>query len=62
MLPPMEISLDTLKRMSRLAGFDWSDAELEPIRPAVERLLEALERLDALPLGDVEPTTQYRVI
>jgi len=23
----MEISLDTLKRMSRLAGFDWSDAE-----------------------------------
>src|SRR5256886_12921891 len=37
MLPPMEISLDTLKRMSRLAGFDWSDAELQAIRPAGTR-------------------------
>ena len=62
MLARMEISVETLKRTAALGGFDWSDAELEPIRPAVERLLEALERLEALPLGDVEPTTQYRVI
>src|SRR2546428_11013039 len=42
MLPPMEISLDTLKRMSRLAGFDWSDAALEAIRPAGTRTLQLL--------------------
>ena len=48
--------------MAGLAGFAWTDADLEPIRPAVERLLEALERLESLPLGEIEPTTQYRVL
>lgn len=62
MLPPMEVNLDTMRRVTRLAGFEWSDAELEAIRPAVERTLELLARLEALPLGDVEPATQYRVI
>ena len=58
----MEISLDTLKRMSRLAGFDWSDTELEAIRPAVTRTLDLLAGLEQVPLANVEPTTQYRVL
>ncbi|HYS18913.1 MAG TPA: hypothetical protein VET45_18470 [Candidatus Binatia bacterium] len=58
----MEIGVETLKRMAVLSGFVWTDAELEPIRPALERLLEALERLESLPLGQIEPTTQYRVL
>ena len=62
MLARMEISVDLLKRAAALAGFDWSEAELEPIRPAVARLLEGLERLDQADLGDVEPTTQFRVL
>ena len=62
MLARMEISVEMLKRTAALAGFDWSEAELEPTRPAVERLLEALARLEQVPLGDIEPTTQYRVI
>ncbi len=62
MLARMEISVAMLKRTAALAGFDWSESELEPIRPAVERLLEALARLEQVPLGDIEPTTQYRVI
>ncbi len=62
MLPPMEINLDTLRRITRLAGFDWTDAELDAIRPVVERTLEMLGRLEALPLGEVEPVTQYRVL
>src|SRR5262245_32208445 len=62
MLAPMEIDVDAMKRMAAAAGFTWSDAELEPLRPAVARLLEALARLDSLPLGDLEPTTQYRVL
>ena len=44
-----------MKRMAAAGGFAWTDAELEPIRPAVERL-------ESLPLEDLEPTTQYRVL
>lgn len=62
MLPPMEISLDTLKRLTRLAGFDWADAELEAIRPTLERSVDLLARLETLPLAEVEPATQYRVL
>lgn len=62
MLPPMEINLDTLRRVTRLAGFDWTDAELDAMRPLVERALDMLARLEALPLGEVEPATQYRVL
>jgi len=62
MLPPMEIDLDTLRRMTRLSGFDWSDAELEAVRPALARALELLARLETMPLREVEPATQYRVI
>jgi hypothetical protein len=62
MLAPMEIGVTTMQRMAAAAGFAWSDAELEAIRPAVERLLESLARLERVPLGAVEPTTQYRVL
>lgn len=62
MLRPMEISLDTLKRLTRLGGFDWTDAELEAIRPTLERALDLLARLEALPLAEVEPAMQYRVL
>jgi Asp-tRNA(Asn)/Glu-tRNA(Gln) amidotransferase C subunit len=58
----MEIDLDTLRRMTRLSGFDWSDAELEAVRPALARALELLARLETMPLREIEPATQYRVI
>jgi Asp-tRNA(Asn)/Glu-tRNA(Gln) amidotransferase C subunit len=54
--------VETLRRAARLAGFEFSVSDLEPLRPAIERALEALERLQRLPLGAVEPVTQYRVI
>jgi len=58
----MEIRLETLKSLSQLAGFDWGDAELEAVRPAVARTLDLLASLETLPLASVEPTTQYRVL
>jgi hypothetical protein len=61
MLARMEIGVEGMKRTAAAAGFAWTDAELEPIRPAVERLLDALARLESMPLGELEPTTQYRV-
>jgi Asp-tRNA(Asn)/Glu-tRNA(Gln) amidotransferase C subunit len=56
------IDLDTLRHGARLAGFDWTDAELEEIRPQVEATLRLLRALEAVPLGDTEPTTQYRTV
>lgn len=56
------IDLDTLRHGARLAGFAWTDAELEELRPLVEATLRLLRALDAVPLGDAEPTTQYRTV
>src|SRR2546427_8110723 len=61
MLAPMEIGVETLRRMAALGGVVWTDADLESIPPAVERLLEMPERLESVPIGDLEPTTQYRM-
>ena len=56
------VDVETLQRAARLAGFDFAASDLEPLRPAIERALQALERLEALPLASVEPVTQYRVV
>jgi Asp-tRNA(Asn)/Glu-tRNA(Gln) amidotransferase C subunit len=56
------IDLDTLKAAARLAGFDFAAADLQAMAPAVERALQVLERLEALPLADVEPVMQFRVV
>jgi hypothetical protein len=55
------LDLAALRSAARLAGFDWTDAELEAIRPMVEASLRLLAGLEHLPLDDVEPTTQYRM-
>jgi hypothetical protein len=54
--------LDALRAAARLAGFEWTDAELEAIRPMVEASLRLLAGLEELPLAEVEPTTQYRIL
>ncbi|HET7343920.1 MAG TPA: hypothetical protein VFL90_20825 [Methylomirabilota bacterium] len=55
------IDLDTLRRGARLAGFEWTDAELEEIRSQVEGALRLLRALEAIPLREgLEPTTYYR--
>ena len=56
------VDLESLRHAARLAGFDFAASDLEPLRPAVLRALQALERLEALPLASVEPVTQYRVV
>ena len=54
--------VETLRRAAHLLGFDLSVADLEPIRPGIERALDALAKLEALPVADVEPASQFRVI
>ena len=55
------LDLAALRGAARLAGFDWTDAELEALRPVVEASLRLLAGLEHLPLDEVEPTTQYRL-
>ena len=56
------LSLEVMRGMAALEGFSWSDEELEAIRPAVERLQAGLDVLASLPLGEVEPGGQFRMI
>ena len=56
-----EVTVDSLRTLARLHGFDWTDAELEALRPAAGAALAMLEKLRALPLGSADPTVQYRV-
>lgn len=58
----MTIPLDDLTRVARLAGFEWTEADLAPIRPVLERALEALAGLERLGPGAPEPTTMYRIL
>ena len=56
------VDIETLQHAAHLAGFDFTASDLEPIQLAVARALQALERLEALPLAGVEPVTQFRVV
>lgn len=56
------ITVDDLTRAARLAGFEWSTADLAPLAPAVERALQSLARLERLGSGAPEPTTIYRIL
>ncbi len=62
-LPRMTtLDRDALAQWARLAGFEWGAAELEAIAGPLARALESLGRLEQLPLRDVEPLTQYRML
>jgi Asp-tRNA(Asn)/Glu-tRNA(Gln) amidotransferase C subunit len=56
------LDVETLRRTAQLAGFELSPTDLEPIRPAIERALEALAQLEELPLADVEPGSRFGVV
>ena len=56
------LTVDTLRVLARLHGFDWTDAELEATRPAAEAALRVLETLRALEFGSDDPATQYRML
>ena len=62
MLPLMNIDVATLRTAARLAGFEFTDVELEALRPGLERALELLARLEHLPVSSIDPATQYRML
>lgn len=56
------IDLDTLRSGARLAGFAWTDAELDEIRTQVEATLRLLRVLESVDLASTEPTTSFRAV
>ena len=55
------LSADEIRTLARLSGFEWTDAEIEAIRPAAGAAIAMLAGLRALDLGPSDPTTQYRM-
>jgi Asp-tRNA(Asn)/Glu-tRNA(Gln) amidotransferase C subunit len=61
MLARMDIDVATLRRTVALAGFDFTEAELDALRPGLDRALEQLRQLEMLSVGALEPTTHFRI-
>lgn len=55
------LTVESLRQIAALRGYAWSEAELEAVRPTVERIQALLEKLESLPLRDVEPAVHYRI-
>ena len=53
----MEVTREDVLRCARLTDLNLREEEIEPMREAMTRLLNQAERLNALPLDGVEPTT-----
>ena len=54
--------LEQIRRLVRAAGFEWSDSELRAGRSLAAQAAAASRTLRDLPLRDLEPATQYRVL
>ena len=55
------ITADLMRRMAELAGYSWTDEELQAIALLVERSLARVDRLESLPLRDIEPGVYFRM-
>ena len=55
------ITTDLMRRMAELAGYSWTDEELQAIALLVERSLARVDGLASLPLRDVEPGVHFRM-
>ena len=55
------ITTDLMRRMAELAGYSWTDEELQAVAPLVERSLARVDGLESLPLRDVEPGIYFRM-
>ena len=53
----MDVTREDVLRCARLADLRLEEAEIEPMRRAMEELLTHAQSLDALDLAGVEPTT-----
>jgi hypothetical protein len=56
------LTTDTLRTLARVQGLELTDEELAGLLPLVEAGRAMMESLASIPLGDVEPASQYRML
>jgi hypothetical protein len=57
-----DLTIETLRTMARVQGLEPSDEDLAAVLPLVLAGHRLMDSLAALPLDDVEPTSQYRIL
>lgn len=57
-----DMTVIEMREMARAHGFEWTDAELEALRPVVERTRVLLQRLETVAPPTLDPTTQFRIL
>ncbi|HEV8437988.1 MAG TPA: hypothetical protein VGT40_07835 [Methylomirabilota bacterium] len=56
------LTIDALRTLATRQGLDLTDEELAGLLPLVQAGQAMMESLRALPLADVEPSSQYRMV
>ena len=57
-----ELTADAIRALARLQGFEWTEAEIDAIRPSAQAAVAMLARLRDVDLGAADPTTQFRIL
>ena len=56
------LTIETLRALARAQGLEVADEDLTAVLPLVRAGRAMTESLAAIPLGDTEPTSQYRIL
>jgi len=56
------LTTDTLRTLAKTQGLELTDAELAGLLPLVQAGRALMESLAGIPLADVEPSSQYRML
>ncbi|MBI3965696.1 MAG: aspartyl/glutamyl-tRNA amidotransferase subunit C [Chloroflexi bacterium] len=54
-----KLSREAVSEIAKYAGLELDESELDELQPQIEGLLAGLEKLNELPLKDVEPATIF---
>jgi hypothetical protein len=57
-----DLTIDALRTMAQAQGLELSDEDLAAVLPLVQVGRGLMESLGAIPLGDVEPSSQFRIV
>ncbi len=55
------LTIETLRTSARAQGLELSDEDLAAVLPLVQAGRGMMESLAAVPLDDVEPSSQFRI-
>jgi hypothetical protein len=59
--PARSLTRENLRALAQAQGLALSDADLDALLPLVRATRALIEEMSALPLGDAEPASFYRM-